>query len=198
MSTEGERHIRLQKARKAAGFETAVEVVRAYGWKSYQNNESGTAPFSYKKAQEYARRFKVRPEWLYAGTGTMRETRVPIVGKAAAGPDGSFIDDRMPGDHPGVEPFDPEISIAVEIDGTSMVPRFRPREIAIFGSLHEDPAALINQEVLVQTHDGRQMIKILRRNAVPGHWDLHSINNAFDPIEGVRLDWARPFEGLRV
>lgn len=134
----------------------------------------------------------VRPRKI----GESRQQGVRIVGKASAGPDGSYVSTEDEGEE--MEPFNPEETIAVRVEGTSMTPRFRPGEVAVFGPMHDDPTPLVNQEVLVMTDDERQMIKILRKNAEPGHWDLHSINSAFDPIEGVALIWARPFEGLRV
>lgn len=195
MSEQSER---LMRARIEAGFETAVDAARRFGWtSSYRNNESGTASFSFKKALEYAEKFKVRAAWLYAGIGPMREAKVPVIGRALAGPDGSYIDDHDTGDFEPLEPFNVEDSVAVIVDGTSMTPRFMPGEIAVFGHKYDDPSPLVNKQVLVRTVDGRRMIKILRISKTQGLWDLHSLNSAFDPIEAVSVDWARPFEGLR-
>lgn len=62
---------RLRQARIAAGFEKPVEAAERFGWNpnSYKSNENGNAPFSFKKAKEYAAAFRVRPEWLYDGQG---------------------------------------------------------------------------------------------------------------------------------
>ncbi|MFI4965801.1 MAG: helix-turn-helix transcriptional regulator, partial [Caulobacterales bacterium] len=68
-----ERFLRLRQARLAKGFETASAAADAFGWNrnTYGSNENGNAPFSYRRAKEYAAAFGVRPEWLYDAAGAM-------------------------------------------------------------------------------------------------------------------------------
>lgn len=63
-------HERLRRARQAAGFPTAAEAARAFGWtlSAYRHHENGTAGFS-RKADVYASAFGVTPEWLLFGRG---------------------------------------------------------------------------------------------------------------------------------
>lgn len=71
--TAMEMHERLQKARLHAGFETATEAAEALGipYGTYAGHENGSSGFRADKGEIYARRFKVRFEWLMRGTGPM-------------------------------------------------------------------------------------------------------------------------------
>ena len=54
---------RLRQARLDKGFETAAAAADAHGWSrnTYAANENGNAPFSYRRAKEYAAAFGVSP-----------------------------------------------------------------------------------------------------------------------------------------
>jgi transcriptional regulator with XRE-family HTH domain len=64
---------RLEWARICAGFETASDAARRYGWNenTYRSNENGQRGFSKKSAAKYAKAFKVPVEWLLFGQGSM-------------------------------------------------------------------------------------------------------------------------------
>lgn len=64
---------RLIAARVHAGFETAVEAAAALGvpYGTYAGHENGASGFRADKGELYARRFKVRFEWLMRGRGPM-------------------------------------------------------------------------------------------------------------------------------
>lgn len=64
---------RLKEARKAAGFSSAAEAARSLGVKepTYAGHENGARDFDDESAAIYARRYRVRPEWLIYGTGPM-------------------------------------------------------------------------------------------------------------------------------
>jgi hypothetical protein len=66
-------HERLAAARKQAGYETAVEAAEAVGvpYGTYSGHENGSSGFRADKGEIYARKFKVRFEWLMRGTGPM-------------------------------------------------------------------------------------------------------------------------------
>lgn len=70
-----EMHERLRTARAAAGYPTMKEAVDALGvpYPTYAGHENGTNGFRSKTAQLYARKFKVRFEWLMNGTGPMTD-----------------------------------------------------------------------------------------------------------------------------
>lgn len=66
-------HERLLEARKQAGFENAREAADAVGvpYPTYAGHENGSSGFRADKGEIYARKFKVRFEWLMRGTGPM-------------------------------------------------------------------------------------------------------------------------------
>lgn len=122
---------------------------------------------------------------------------INVIGKVAAGSEGYFIDDYAMGGGEPLDTLDPSTHIALRIEGDSMVPRFYPGEIVIFGP--EAPAmSLVNRECLVDLPDGRKLLKVLRRGSALGLWNLHSVNSSYAPIEDVTIIKACPFVGLRV
>ncbi|MCO5157543.1 MAG: helix-turn-helix domain-containing protein [Aquamicrobium sp.] len=68
-----ELHERLVAAREHAGYKTATEAAAAIGvpYGTYSGHENGASGFRADKGELYARRFKVRFEWLMRGTGPM-------------------------------------------------------------------------------------------------------------------------------
>lgn len=124
--------------------------------------------------------------------------QIPIVGKAAADAEGHMIyeDGYSNGAHPILEPFE-DGSIATEVEGDSMEPRFRARERIIWGYMRKDPTPFVGEDVLCRLTDGRVLIKTLARNKTTGNWNLISYNPRHPIIEDVKLEWVRPFEGLR-
>ncbi|AID29216.1 helix-turn-helix domain-containing protein [Mesorhizobium jarvisii] len=68
-----ELHERLVAARKQAGYETAVEGAEAVGvpYGTYSGHENGSSGFRADKGEIYAKKYKVRFEWLMRGTGPM-------------------------------------------------------------------------------------------------------------------------------
>lgn len=61
-------HERLKEARQAAGYDSAADAARAFGWSAplYRHHENGTRGISSKRALIYSRAFKVSPSWLMA------------------------------------------------------------------------------------------------------------------------------------
>ncbi|MEA3534263.1 helix-turn-helix transcriptional regulator [Rhizobium sp. CC-YZS058] len=70
-----ELHERLTEARKQAGFESAREAADALGvpYPTYAGHENGSSGFRADKGEIYAKKFKVRFEWLMRGTGHMKD-----------------------------------------------------------------------------------------------------------------------------
>ena len=63
---------RLRIARLRAGFTTGKEAAEAMGFpvSTYLAHENGSRGYPAPKAFTYARKFKVREQWLLYGTGT--------------------------------------------------------------------------------------------------------------------------------
>ncbi|MEL7447323.1 MAG: XRE family transcriptional regulator [Pseudomonadota bacterium] len=68
---------RLEKARRAAGYEQATDAVEAFGWvySTYVGHENGLRGFK-RSAERYARAFQVSLEWLMTGRGEMKSGAV--------------------------------------------------------------------------------------------------------------------------
>jgi hypothetical protein len=62
---------RLRIARLRAGFETAKDAADSMGLpvSTYLGHENGSRGYPAKKAEIYARKFKVREQWLLYGVG---------------------------------------------------------------------------------------------------------------------------------
>jgi hypothetical protein len=62
---------RLRIARLRAGYETAKDAAEALGLpvSTYLGHENGSRGYPAKKAEVYARKFKVREQWLLYGVG---------------------------------------------------------------------------------------------------------------------------------
>lgn len=67
-----EPHNRLREARLKAGYESAADAARAFGWKevTYRAHESEGRGVD-KSLEKYAKAFGVMPEWLRYGRGPM-------------------------------------------------------------------------------------------------------------------------------
>src|SRR5262245_15858893 len=63
---------RLQKARRSAGYRTATDAARAFGWNenTYRSAENGSRPPSKTNIITYAKAYGVTVDWLMTGRGT--------------------------------------------------------------------------------------------------------------------------------
>ena len=207
-----ERFLRLRQARTAMGFDTAAAAADAFGWNrnTYGSNENGNAPFSYRRAKEYAAAFGVRPEWLYDAAGAMLRSVeagfVPIIGRVGANPDGLvlFATGQEPGDLAPIPPGGTEQARALLVVGHSM------RGIADDGALiyFEDQrtavtADMLGHVVVVEIDTDEVLVKRLLRGSRAGRYDLESI--AGPTRRDATLRWAAhitaiipPFQARRI
>lgn len=106
---------------------------------------------------------------------------VPVVGTAQLGDDGYWLELDYPAGHgEGFVRYpmkDPN-TYALRVKGDSMWPRIKPGEFVV---IEPNEPIVMGEEVMVQTTDGRSMIKLLvsRRG---GLVELHSINGTHKPI----------------
>lgn len=203
---------RLRQARIAAGHDSAAAAAEAFGWNrnTYASNENGNAPFSYRKAKDYAVAFGVRPEWLYDAAGGMRPPAepgfVPIVGRVGANPDGVvlFATGQEPTDLAPIPPGGTGDARALQVVGHSM------RGVADDGALiyFEDQRTaptpdMLGHVVIVETDTDEVLVKRLLRGSRAGVFDLESI--AGPTRSDARLRWAAhitaiipPFQARRI
>lgn len=197
-----ERHDRLRQARIAAGFKTQAEAVRRFGWNpnTYKSNENGNAPFSFDQGREYARAFKVNPEWLYAASGPMRagDGMVPIIGRVGADTEGRVVrtltqaaNDLAPAPTGGTSK-----SVALEVDGHSMRGFADDGALVYFENQHTPPTEdMLGEVVVLQIATGEHdaddedvLVKRLLRGSRDGLYDLESIVGP--TMRDVQVRWA--------
>lgn len=85
---------RLQKARREAGYETAADAARAFGWPeiTYQAHEADRRGIRPALAAQYARAFKVSAAWILTGEERLslgvadrKLTQLKVLGLVEAG-----------------------------------------------------------------------------------------------------------------
>jgi transcriptional regulator with XRE-family HTH domain len=116
--------------------------------------------------------------------GLRESVSVPVTGLVGAGAVVEQIHDSDSWDAPtSVDiPTDGELA-ALLVRGDSQYPRFLDGEYILYDTKPLAPAALVDQYAIVQTLDGRKLIKIIRA-ASGDKWNLFSHNA---PIETVGL-----------
>lgn len=203
---------RLRQARMDRGFETAAAAADAHGWSrnTYASNENGNAPFSYRRAKEYAAAFGVSPEWLYDAAGAMRpagaDGLVPVVGRVGASPEGSVL--FATGDDPvelvPIPPGGGDQARALRVVGHSMRGVADDGALIYFEDQRTPPAPdMLGHVVVVETDTDEVLVKRLLRGSRPGLFDLESI--AGPMRQDARLRWAAhitaiipPFQARRI
>ena len=185
---------RLADLRIGKGFKSKADAARAYGLKyeSYKSYESGNRGLPLQSARAIARYHRISLGWLMAGQGNPHDNpSVPLQGKIGAGQEMMLFED-------GVETveahFDIESSTAFEIQGDSMMPVARDKDIVFFGPERRDVASLVHHECAVVLQDGRRFFKILQNGSRKGLYSLASYNGA--TIADVEVHSAGPFLGL--
>lgn len=187
---------RLKWARERAGFKTASDAARAFGWKppTYMGHENGDRNPSRDKAKKYGRAFKVRWEWILEGQGEpSNDSQAPVVGYVGAGAQIFPVDDNPVGqgmDEASVPPGAPIDVVAVKVRGDSMYPRYFDGELVYYHSIHQPPSELIGKECVVKLADGRMLIKRLRRGTLKNVFNLESWNSPL--LENAEIEWAAP------
>jgi hypothetical protein len=191
-----ERHDRLRQARIAAGFARASDAAARFGWNenTYKSNENGNAPFSFRKAKDYAEAFAVRAEWLYDEAGAMlaqTEPLVRIIGRVGADTEGAVIqtDGQEGYDMVPVPPGGTADAVALEVVGHSMRAIAEDGALIYFEDQRNPPTPdMLGYYCIVETEDGRVLFKRLLRGSEPGLYVLES--QVGPPIDDVRLRWA--------
>lgn len=88
--------------------------------------------------------------------------------------------------------------IVVRIRGNSMFPRYRAGDLLGFRRNGAAPADLIGRDAIVETEDGRLLLKIIQPGSEPDRYVLLSCNPAIPPMVNIELhsvseiDWHKP------
>jgi transcriptional regulator with XRE-family HTH domain len=204
---------RLRQARLDRGYDTAASAADAHGWSrnTYASNENGNAPFSYRRAKEYAAAFGVSAEWLYDATGPARPgggdaPEVPVVGRVGANPDGTvlFALGQDPAELAPIPPGGTERARALRVVGHSMRGLADDGALIYFEDQRTAPTPdMLGQVVIVETDTDEVLVKRLLRGSRPGLYDLESV--AGPMRRDARLRWAAhitaiipPFQARRI
>ncbi|MBS7535084.1 helix-turn-helix domain-containing protein [Ancylobacter sonchi] len=185
---------RLRRAREEAGYRSAAEAARAFGWNevTYRAHENGVRGLKREAVDKYAGAFRVSPVWLWSGEGAPdKRNTVMVLGYVGAGAEVFSIDDLSKGD--GLEEVEldfpvPYGSIALVVRGDSQYPIFEDGDLIGYHRHSEDPAQLVGRMCIVRLLDGRTFLKRLRKGAQPGLFTLVSANAP--DIEDVPVEWA--------
>lgn len=133
--------IRLREARQAAGFESASDAAREFGWQTstYIHHENGTRAFPVEVAKRYARAFRVNAAWLLGLEGSGRrgaavvdfstDNIVEVTGSVAAGVWRESNEWPLPDRFKlalGPSPFTGARRFGLRVDGHSMDILFAP------------------------------------------------------------------------
>jgi phage repressor protein C with HTH and peptisase S24 domain len=198
MKTQSER---LAAARLEAGYADAASAARAMGVPAptYQAHENGSRGLG-RALERYAAFFRVSADWLLTGKGEMKPARmapvpIPVVGFVHTGASVELLRAKAAHEPPAQIGFAMTDELgALEVYGDSGRPRFLPGEFILFERSPLPPQELVGQCAIVQTKDGRMLVKTLRHGRKPELWRLDSFNA--DPEEDVELIAAYRYRGV--
>lgn len=182
---------RIRAARIAAGFRSAQDAARRFGWTpttyaSHENGQTKTPPL--EAIEAYAAAYRVTPEHLAFGVEKPARKIAPVVGVVGAREKVNIIL-QDEGAIDWVE--SPETDLfAVITKGASMEPAYREGDVLFFAAPKSRTAA-IGRDCIVVTDRDRAYVKILKPGSRPGLFDLESYN-AREPIKDAAIRWAAP------
>ena len=192
-----ETHERLQEARKKAGYETASDAARAFGWNeiTYRAHENATRGLRLTMAERYAKAFRVKAEWLMFGKSDAVEAyiapeAVPVIGAVGVGSEVHFFSrrgsaklERVPAPEAATE-----LTVALEIQGDSLGAILKGW--LLFYDEVPRPVApdLIGKLCVVGLETGQVLVKKIQRSRARGLF--HLVSQTESPILDVAVDWA--------
>lgn len=193
---------RLAHARLEAGFRSAREAALECGWpeSTYRAHENGGRTIGLDDAEKYAKRYRnISAQQILFGEEEPEEfarvgdTRAaPVMGYIGAGAEIQPDFEQVPleGLFTVELPFSiPEDTIAFEVRGDSMAPRYDEGDVIIcYRDQHRPTNSFYGEEAAVRTADGRRFLKTIEKGARSRSFNLVSFNAR--TIESVRLEWV--------
>lgn len=116
---------------------------------------------------------------------------VPIIGRVGADNEGSVLltTGQITGDIAPAPPGGTADSVALEVTGHSMRALADDGALLYFERQHTPPTPdMLGYPCIVETEDGRVLLKRLLKGSAPGLYDLESLNGP--TLEDIRLRWA--------
>jgi phage repressor protein C with HTH and peptisase S24 domain len=196
---------RLREARISAGFETAADAAAYLGLATptYTSHENGSRGITAKKAELYARAFKVSPEWLLYGSGKELPksaattpgaepiAMIPVYDVQASAGDGMMVlteDAAYMLEFPRgylqyiTKGANPTHLAIIGVRGDSMLPTLADDDIVMLDRSKRD----LSQDGLFVIRDNGDalLVKRIGRARTPGHVTVISDNRSlYDPVE---------------
>lgn len=149
---------RLRRARIDAGSDEGTDAARRFGWPvpTYLSHENGTRGVRADRAADYARAFKVSPEWLMFGRDSpaapseappASSDLVPVYNVAASAGYGALVDDQEeiidrlsfpPGYLRRITSANPRDLAIIAVKGDSMAPTLCDNDIVMIDTSKRD------------------------------------------------------------
>lgn len=201
-----EKHDRLKLARERAGYETASEAALRFGWaiSTYTGHENGSRGIKNSTAVEYARAFRVPPEWILLGKGldtaqasapAEPDTLVPVYNVHASAGHGALVPEEYmisqisfpPGYLQKLTRADPRNLAIIGVKGDSMAPSLSDDDVVMLDMSKRD-LSYDGLFVIRDNGDGL-LVKRIGRAGRKGYIMVISDNsNLYPPIERAMLD----------
>lgn len=192
---------RLKQARLAAGFKSIAAAAEAKGFhkQNLGDHEAGRRGIKPEHAEQYARAFKVSPEWILLGVDTKKRPTIQVVGYVGAGGTVAFVDSYEKGgglDEIDAPPDCPAGAVAARVKGTSMFPVYNEGDIIVWAERRADIGNFIGQRCVVWTADGRVLIKTIAPGTTRDLFTLVSFNAPSESDVVIeycaRILWIKP------
>lgn len=181
----------------AAGFNPkSLSLAAGHGETFIRDVLAGTSP-SADKLLSVCEKLGVTVAYILEGEAPTFQ-RVHVIGNAAVGESWTPYAESGGAESDVEMRLDGGEAIAVEVQGDSMSPAYRDRDILIGAkSLGKNVDNLIGLDCIVMTEDGQRYIKILQRGAMRGTFNLRSLIPGKQDIEGVKVIWAAPVTWIK-
>lgn len=186
-------NIRAIRRRKGLSLEAVAERMGTSA-QQLSRLERGQRPLTEEWARKAAKAMEADFFEVFGNAGDTRKT-VPVVGYVADGAVVREFDrvgelDRVPA------PPDADEPVAVVVVGNAMWPAFVDGDLLFYEPEKvPPPSLLIGRECVVQTADGRRMVRRLFRSPEPNRFRLASYNAPDE--DGVVVEWASPVEWIK-
>lgn len=159
--------------------------------------ENGERNLSVKNLNLFAHAFEVAPQDILAKAPERAPNVVGVMGRIGAGAEILPEEEQIPpeGLYEIETPFPlPYDSIAFEVSGESMWPRYDDGDIIICWRQGVVVEEVLGWEAAVKTSTGQRFLKRVLQGAEKGTFDLESHNAP--PIRGVRLVWVAAIQSV--
>lgn len=117
--------------------------------------------------------------------------KVPLVGHVGAGGEvilysESQIKEMVEAPTEAAE----EGAVALDVHGDSMWPAYKNGDRIFYVKICDFDTSYVGKDCVIELQDGRVLLKILRRGAMEGLFNLDSYNQP--PMENIKIKWACP------